>query len=160
MSNDISAVNESSKNLSQYFIHRKSMDQARKINNIISDHTDDKSIAEQWLKEPTPIPKFPKVDTEIIPKVSDEIDISKANNNIPQEIPKVTSFLAQPEKHALSLIESNPQMRPSLEALTLSIGGIGAIPVVASSLMSPLLEYIFLILLIIAVIWFVILRHT
>ena len=46
-----------------------------------------------------------------------------------------------------SLIKSNAQMRPSLEALPL--------PAVASTLMSPLSAYIFLALLIIAVVWFV-----
>ncbi|RIB01988.1 hypothetical protein C2G38_2229119 [Gigaspora rosea] len=106
------------------------VDQAGKINNIISDHTDNKSIAEQWLKEPTPIPEFPRVDTEIIPKISDEIDISKANNNIPQEIPKIP------------------------------IEGIEAIPIALSTLMSSLSAYIFLTLLIIAVMWFIILRRT
>jgi len=59
-----------------------------------------------------------------------------------------------------SLIESNSQMRPSLEASPLPIGGIGAIPVMTSTLMSPLSAYIFLTLLIIAVMWFVILRRT
>ncbi|RIB15569.1 hypothetical protein C2G38_2192057 [Gigaspora rosea] len=100
----------SNNNISKYFIRRKSMDQAGKINNIISDYTDDKSIAEQWLKEPTSKPEFPRVDTVIIPK---------------------------PKNYMSLLIESNAKMRPSLEALPLPIGGIGAIPVVASSLMSP-----------------------
>ncbi|CAJ0833668.1 17353_t:CDS:2 [Entrophospora sp. SA101] len=129
-----------SKDLSQYFIREKSMDRAGKINTDIPDHTDD------------------KIDTKIIPKVSDEIDISETrvedplhgnNNNILQEIPKVTPYLAQPENNISSLIELHTQMRPSLEALPLPIGGIGAIPIVASSLMSSLSAYIFLTLLII-----------
>src|SRR6185312_9125170 len=97
----------------------------------------------------------PKVDTKIIPKVSDEIDISKTrvkdplhgnNNNILQEIPNMTPYLAQPENNTSSLIEPHSQI---------PIGGIGAIPTVASTLMSPLSAYIFLALLIIAVVWFV-----
>ncbi|CAG8677265.1 10610_t:CDS:1, partial [Paraglomus brasilianum] len=97
-------------------------------------------------------------DTEIIPKVSDEIDISETrvkdplhgnNNNILQEIPNMTPYLAQPENNTSSLIEPHSQI---------PIGGIGAIPTVASTLMSPLSAYIFLALLIIAVVWFV--RHT
>src|SRR6185312_5525529 len=87
-----------------------------------------------------------KNDTEIIPKVSDEIDISKTNNNILQEIPNMTPYLAQPENNTSSLIEPQSQI---------PIGGIGAIPAVASTLMSRLSAYIFLVLLIIAVVWFV-----
>nr|CAG8667997.1 13138_t:CDS:1 [Entrophospora candida] len=130
---DISAISEPSKNISQYFLHGKNMDQAGKIDTIcldtssaiIPDHTDDKStsIPEESVIRGSP----PSVDTEIIPKVSDKIDISKTNNNILQEIPNTPS-----------LIESNTQMGPG--------PGIGAIPIVA---------YIFLTLLIIAVMWFV-----
>ena len=72
----------------------------------------------------------------------------------------MTPYFAQPENHNSSLIESHSQMRPSLEALPLPVGGIGAIPIVASTLMSPLSAYIFLTLLIIAVMWFIILRRT
>ena len=77
------------------------------------------------------IPELPKNDTEINPKVSDETSISEIS--------------AKP--HMSSLIKSNAQMRPSLEAFPL--------PAVASTLMSPLSAYIFLALLIIAVVWFV-----
>ncbi|CAG8450923.1 5471_t:CDS:1, partial [Paraglomus brasilianum] len=77
------------------------------------------------------ITELPKNDTEINPKVSDETSISEIS--------------AKP--HMSSLIKSNAQMRPSLEALPL--------PAVASTLMSPLSAYIFLALLIIAVVWFV-----
>ncbi|CAG8679359.1 2001_t:CDS:1, partial [Paraglomus brasilianum] len=59
----------------------------------------------------------------------------------------ISEISAKP--HMSSLIESNSQMGPSLEALPL--------PAVASTLMSPLSAYIFLALLIIAVI--VILRR-
>src|SRR6185312_12195264 len=55
------------------------------------------------------------------------------------------------ENNMSSLIESNSQI---------PIGGIGSIPIVASTLMSPLSAYIFLTLLIIAVVWFVVLRRT
>ncbi|CAG8481344.1 2622_t:CDS:2 [Cetraspora pellucida] len=48
--------------------------------------------------------------------------------------------------HMSSLIKSNAQIRPSLEAFSL--------PAVANTLMLPLSAYIFLILLIIAVMWF------
>ena len=71
----------------------------------------------------------------------------------------VMPHLAQPENNTSLLIESNSQIKHSLEALPLLIGGIGTIPVVSSTLISPLLAYIFLTLLIIAVIWFVVLRH-
>ena len=93
----------------------------------------------------------PSVDTEIIPKVSNEIDISKNNNNILQEMPNMTPYLAQPENNTFSLIESHSRI---------SMGGVETIPVMASTLMSPLSAYIFLTLLIIAVMWFVILRRT
>ncbi|CAH1756844.1 2864_t:CDS:1, partial [Entrophospora sp. SA101] len=168
-SDDAIASDIPSRDLSQYFIREKSMDRAGKINTDIPDHTDDKSAS---ISEELVIQGYassPKVDTKIIPKVSDEIDISETrvedplhgnNNNILQEIPKVTPYLAQPENNISSLIELHTQMRPSLEALPLPIGGIGAIPIVASSLMSSLSAYIFLTLLIIVVIWFVILRHT
>ncbi|CAH1768246.1 1347_t:CDS:1 [Entrophospora sp. SA101] len=92
-----------------------------------------------------------KNDTEIIPKVIDEIDISKNNNNILQEIPNVTPYLAQPENDTHSLIRSHPQIL---------MGGVEAIPVMASTLMSLLSAYMLLALLIIAVMWFVVLRRT
>ncbi|CAJ0831503.1 9974_t:CDS:2, partial [Entrophospora sp. SA101] len=119
-SSNISAVIEPSKDLSQYFIREKSMDRAGKIDTIIPDYTDDES---------TPIPKSPRVNTEIIPK----------------------------KNYTPSLIESNPQMRPSLEALPLPIGGIGTIPIMANTLMSPFSAYMLLTLLIIAIMWFVLL---
>ena len=135
------SVDIPSKDLSQYFVRDKSTPISEE--SVIRDYA-----------------LSPRVDTEIIPKVSDEIDISKNNNNILQEIPNMTPYLAQPENNMSSLIESNSQipirgigaMRPSLEALPL--------PAVANTLMSPLSAYIFLTLLIIAVMWFVILRRT
>ncbi|CAJ0834710.1 17452_t:CDS:2, partial [Entrophospora sp. SA101] len=132
-SDDAIASDIPSRDLSQYFIREKSMDRAGKINTDIPDHTDD------------------KIDTKIIPKVSDEIDISETNNNILQEIPNMTPYLTQPENNVSSLIESNSQI---------PIGGIGTIPIVASALMSPLSAYMLLTLLIIAVMWFVVLRRT
>ena len=103
-----------------------------------------------------------KTDTEISSKVSEGTNINEISEDIisqSQEIPNMTPYLAQPENnsgasakaHMSSLIESHPQI---------SVGGIGAIPAVANTLMSPLLAYIFLILLIIAVMWFVVLRRT
>ena len=58
----------------------------------------------------------------------------------------MTPYFAQPENNTSSLIEPHSQI---------PIGGIGAISTVASTLMSPLSAYIFLALLIIAVVWFV-----
>ncbi|CAJ0911886.1 14055_t:CDS:2, partial [Entrophospora sp. SA101] len=136
-SDDISAISEPIKNLSQYFIRKKNMDQAGKIDTMCLE-----------------------VDTEIIPEVSDEIDISKTNNNTLQEIPNMTPYLAQPENNMSSLIESNTQMGPSPEALSPPIGGIGTIPIVARTLMSQLSAYICLILLIIAVIWFLLYKMS
>ncbi|CAJ0826001.1 4233_t:CDS:1 [Entrophospora sp. SA101] len=133
-SDDAIASDIPSRDLSQYFIREKSMDRAGKINTDIPDHTDDKSTS--IPEEPVIRGSSPSVDTEIISKVSDEIDISKTNNNI----------LVQPENYMSPLIESNTQMGPGPEALPPPIGGIGAIPIVA---------YIFLTLLIIAVMWFV-----
>jgi len=141
-SDDISAVLEPIKNLSQYFIRKKNMDQAGKIDTIVLDHTDDKSTSIPEESVIRGYDSYPSVDTEIIPNVSDKIDISKTNNNI----------LVQPENNMSPLIESNTQMGPGPEALPL--------PAVASTLMSPLSAYIFLILLIIAVMWFVVLRRT
>ncbi|RIB24161.1 hypothetical protein C2G38_2169225 [Gigaspora rosea] len=71
------------------------------------------------------------------PRVDTEIIPKRENNSG-----------ASAKAHMSSLIESNPQIP------------IRVVPVVASTLMSPLSAYIFLTLLIIAVMWFVILRHT
>ncbi|RIB10031.1 hypothetical protein C2G38_218614 [Gigaspora rosea] len=143
------SVDIPSKDLSQYFVRDKSTPISEE--SVIRDYA-----------------LSPRVDTEIIPKVSDEIGINESNNNILQEIPNMTPYLAQPENnsgasakaHMSSLIESNSQMTHSGESLIPPIGGIGAIPIVASTLMSPLSAYIFLILLIIVVMWFVVLRRT
>ncbi|RHZ67238.1 hypothetical protein Glove_302g49 [Diversispora epigaea] len=78
-----------------------------------------------------------------IPKVSDsrseDANASETNNS-------KTSKDIMLDTH----INSDPQI---------SVGGIEAIPIVASGLMSPLSAYILLILLFIAVIWFVVLRR-
>ncbi|RHZ84712.1 hypothetical protein Glove_78g205 [Diversispora epigaea] len=124
------------------------------------------------------IPELPKIDTLVHEEVvSSTPEFSKTNispddihisSDMPLSIPKsVTSYFAQRENseasikthNTPSLIESHPQipiegigaMRSSLEALPL--------PIMASSLMSPLSAYMLLTLLIIAVIWFVILRR-
>ncbi|CAJ0875669.1 521_t:CDS:2, partial [Entrophospora sp. SA101] len=115
---DISAVSEPSKNISQYFLRGKNMDQAGKIDTMC-------------LESKT-------LDTEIIPEISDEIDISKTNNNTLQEIPNMTPYLAQPENCGQSSV-----------SLTHT-----------PSLIESLSAYICLILLIIAVMWFVVLRPT
>src|SRR6185312_10124904 len=158
-SDDVIASDIHSKDLSQYFIRGKGMDQFGKIDTDILDRTDDKSAS---IPEESVIQGYassPKVDTEIITKASDEIDISKtrhevscsADNNTLQELPNMAPYLAQPENYNPSLIESHSQI---------PIGGTGAIPAVASTLMSPLSANILLALLIIAVIWFVVLRCT
>ncbi|RIB07598.1 hypothetical protein C2G38_2045863 [Gigaspora rosea] len=156
------------KNLSKYFIHGKNMDQTEKIDNGISVYTNDEII------------ELPKNDTEINPKINEETNISEINKddildisikpNASEAMPQnVTPHLIQPDNKMSSLIESHSQMRPSLEALPLPIGGIGAIrpnlealplPVMTSTLMTPLSAYVFLTLLIIAIMWFVILRRT
>ncbi|CAH1766933.1 10673_t:CDS:1 [Entrophospora sp. SA101] len=126
-----------STDLSKYFIRGKNMDQIEKIDGEITE--------------------LPKNDTKIDPEVNDEISISEINkdnmlvSSINPDIPPIisenmTPHLAQREINMSSLIESNSQMRPGPEALP---PPIGAIPIVA---------YIFLTLLIIAVMWFV--RHT
>ncbi|CAG8655578.1 7282_t:CDS:1 [Paraglomus brasilianum] len=149
-SDDISAVSEPNKNLSKYFIRGKNMDETKKINNNIPAYTNNE------------ITKLPKDDTEILSKVSDETNISETSKDImldtsikPDISPiiseNMTPYLAQWENYTSSPIKSHPQI---------SVGGIEAIPIVASTLMSPLSAYIFLTLLIIAVMWFVILRRT
>ncbi|RHZ82018.1 hypothetical protein Glove_115g108 [Diversispora epigaea] len=79
----------------------------------------------------------------LIPKVSDsqsgDANVSETNNS-------ETSKDIMLDTH----INSDPQI---------SVGGIEAIPIVASGLMSPLSAYILLILLFIADIWFIVLRH-
>ncbi|CAH1771309.1 10271_t:CDS:1, partial [Entrophospora sp. SA101] len=104
------------RNLSQYFIHKKNMNQAGKIDTMCLESktrgfaTDTSSaiIPDNTDNERTSIPEesvirgyasSPRVDTEIIPEVSDEIDISKTNNNTLQEIPNMTPYLAQPENN-------------------------------------------------------------
>ena len=132
-----SDISLGSTDLSKYFIRGKNMDQAGKIDGNISDHTRHDGITEQS-----------KVDTEISSKINEETNINEISKDIllVQEIKNVTPHLAQLENHTSSLIESHPQI---------SVGGIEAIPAVARTLMSPLSAYICLILLIIAVIWFV-----
>ncbi|RIB05535.1 hypothetical protein C2G38_2280377 [Gigaspora rosea] len=160
-SSHCSAIERSScqgKDLSQYFGHRKNMDQAEKIDTIVPAYINNE------------ITSPPKVDIENTTKISNKINISKTNKDnildisIKSDIPPNTpgdmnSHLAQSENNMFSSIKSNSQMRPSLEALPLPMGGIEAIPIVASTLISPLSAYIILILLVIAVIWFVVLRH-
>jgi len=116
-SDDISAVNESSKNLSKYFVCGKSMDQTEKIDGNILTYTNDEI-------------------TETNSKVSNKTSISEVSKDIlsVQEIPNVTPHL----------IQLDSQITHSAESLIPPIGGIGAIPIVASTLMSRLLAYIFL----------------
>ncbi|CAH1768907.1 7719_t:CDS:1, partial [Entrophospora sp. SA101] len=125
-SDDISAVIESSKDLSQYFLCRKKMDPMEKIDGEITE--------------------LPKNDTKIDPKISDETSISEINKD------NMLDILIKP--NASEVMPQIPigAMRPSLEALPL--------PVMTSMLMSPLSAYIFLVLLIIAVMWFMVLRRT
>ncbi|CAJ0870849.1 7026_t:CDS:2, partial [Entrophospora sp. SA101] len=128
--------------LSKYFVRRKNMDPIEKIDGNISTYTNDE------------ITKLPKNDTKINSKVSDETSINEIGEDIipqSQEIKNVTPYLAQPENYTPSLTEPHPQI---------SIEGIGTIPIVASTLMSPLSAYMLLTLLIIAVMWFVVLRRT
>ncbi|RIB03265.1 hypothetical protein C2G38_801117 [Gigaspora rosea] len=154
-SDDISAISKPSKNLSQYFIRGKNIDPGplgatlrviEKIDGIIPNHTDDKS---------TSISKSPRDETN----KDNMLDISIKPDIAPIISENVDLHLAQPENYVSSLIESNYQMRPGLEALPRPIGGIGTIPNIASTLVSPLSAYIFLILLIIAVMWFVVFRR-
>nr|CAG8573507.1 6799_t:CDS:2 [Entrophospora candida] len=113
------------------------MNQAGKIDTMYLD-TSSTIILDDTDNERTPVPEesvirgyasSPRVDTGITPKVNDEININKTNNNILQEIPNMTPYLAQPENNVSSLIESNSQMTHSAESLIPPIGGIGAIPV-------------------------------
>ena len=158
-----------SKNLRQYFVHRKSMNQAKKIDNDISAQTS--TFGTCFVNDE--ITELPKIDTEVNSEVKDRTSISEINKddildisikpNTSEAMPQnVTPHLIQPDNNMSALIESNSQMRPGPEALPLPIRGIGAIPVMTSTLMSPLLlsAYIFLTLLIIAVMWFVVLRRT
>ncbi|CAG8673888.1 263_t:CDS:1, partial [Paraglomus brasilianum] len=151
-----------STDLSKYFIRKKNMNQAGKIDGNISTYTDTNDE----------ITELSKNNAEINPKLGDKTSISKIGEDlIPRsqdsknhcsaiEIPNITPYLAQPENNMSSLIQSNSQipiggigaMRPSLEALPL--------PVMTSTLMSPLSAYMLLTLLIIAVMWFVVLRRT
>ncbi|RIB06601.1 hypothetical protein C2G38_2216669 [Gigaspora rosea] len=159
-SDDISAVIEeseirgyasSSKNLRQYFVCRKSMDQAKKIDDDISAQTS--TFGTCFVNDE--ITELPKIDTEVNSEVKDRTSISEINKddildmsikpNISQIISEnVTPHLIQPDNNISALIESNSQMRPGPEALPL--------PAVASTLMSSLSAYIFLALLIIAVV--------
>ncbi|CAG8642372.1 5903_t:CDS:1 [Paraglomus brasilianum] len=143
------------------------MDQAKKIDDDISAQTS--TFGTCFVNDE--ITELPKIDTEVNSEVKDRTSISEINKddildisikpNTSQIISEnVTPHLIQPDNNMSALIESNSQMRPSPEALPLPIGGIGAIPVMTSTLMSPLSAYIFLTLLIIAVMWFVVLRRT
>ncbi|CAG8681608.1 6986_t:CDS:1, partial [Paraglomus brasilianum] len=89
------------------------------------------------------------------PKINEETNISEINENvIPQSRGskshdsknRLTAYSAIEIPNTSSLIESNAQI---------PIGGIETIPTMTSTLMSPLSAYIFLALLIIAVVWFV-----
>ncbi|RIB01392.1 hypothetical protein C2G38_2230974 [Gigaspora rosea] len=136
---------------------KKSMDQAKKIDNDISAQTS--TFGTCFVNDE--ISELPKIDTEVNSEVKDRTSISKINKdnildisikpNTSQIISEnVTPHLIQPDNNISALIESNSQMRPCPEALPL--------PAVASTLMSPLSAYIFLALLIIAVVWFVVLK--
>ncbi|CAG8645904.1 10609_t:CDS:2, partial [Paraglomus brasilianum] len=120
-SSNISVVSEPNKNLSKYFVRRKNMEEAERIDNDISTQTNDE------ITEPS------KVNIEISPKINEGTnEISEDIIPKSQEIKNVTPHLVQRENNMSSLIESHSQI---------PIGGIGAIPVVASSLMSPLSAY-------------------
>ncbi|RHZ71458.1 hypothetical protein Glove_258g67 [Diversispora epigaea] len=155
-SSNISADN----NLSQYLYVKKNMEENKIDINYVS----------ELPKVDTPISVHEEV-VSFTPKFS-KTDISPDDIHISSDMPlsilkSVTSYLAQRENseasikthNTPSLIESHPQIpieeigaiRSSLEALPL--------PIMASSLMSPLSAYMLLTLLIIAVIWFVVLRR-
>ncbi|CAG8632686.1 7392_t:CDS:2 [Paraglomus brasilianum] len=115
---DISAVNEYSKNL-------------KKINSNMCLESKIRGFATD-------------TSSAILTYTNDEItELSKNNTKISPKLENNSRSSAK--AHMSSLIESNSQI---------PIGGIGAIPAVASTLMSPL-SYILLALLIIAIIWFV-----
>ncbi|RHZ47831.1 hypothetical protein Glove_566g68 [Diversispora epigaea] len=99
-----------------------------------------------------------KLDASIIPDTPP--DVAHISSDVPSNMPKsVAPYLAQWEgtigtvktHHTPSLIKSNSQI---------PIGGIEAIPIMASTFMSPLSAYMLLTLLIIMIIWFVVLRRT
>nr|CAG8602338.1 3821_t:CDS:2 [Entrophospora candida] len=100
------------------------MNQAGKIDTMYLD-TSSTIILDDTDNERTPVPKE---------SVNDGININKTNNNILQEIPNMTPYLAQPENNVSSLIESNSQMTHSAKSLIPPIGGIGAIPVMELSI--------------------------
>jgi hypothetical protein len=164
--------------LSKYFIRGKNMDPIEKIDGNARSALSMKDMSTYTNDK---ITELSKNDTEINPKINEETSISENNKdnseasakahmldisikpNVSQIISEnMTPHLAQRENnsgasakaHMFSLIESHSQI------LIGGIGGIGAIPVMTSTLMSPLSAYIFLTLLIIAVMWFVILRHS
>ncbi|RHZ63700.1 hypothetical protein Glove_328g102 [Diversispora epigaea] len=145
---------------SKYLAPKKNMDQQswygqdKKIDTIMSDHTDDKITL---ISEESVIRSYaslPEVDTEIISKVSDDetninetsianmLDISIKPNVSPITRENVTPHLAQVGNYTSSPIKSHSQI---------SVGGIEAMPIVTSALMSPLSAYMLLTLLIIAV---------
>ncbi|RIB17555.1 hypothetical protein C2G38_2246320 [Gigaspora rosea] len=89
-----------------------------------------------------------KTDGNILTYTNDEItELSKNDTEANSKVSNETSISKISEDNMSTLIESNSQMRPGPEALPL--------PAVASTLMSPLSAYIFLILFIISVMWFV-----
>ena len=93
-----------------------------------------------------------KIDSDILIYTKNKItELSKNDTETNFKVSNETSISEISEDNMSSLIESNSQMRPGPEALPL--------PAVASTLMSPLLAYIFYTLLIIAVVWFVVLRR-
>ncbi|RHZ58287.1 hypothetical protein Glove_374g29 [Diversispora epigaea] len=128
-----------------------------------------------------------KADTETASKINNEINISETNKDnildalIIAENMTYTfeeqSFISNSSRgetffqgyvnppsglqknHNLSPIFNEYPIEPKSYS-QISVGGIEAILIVASTLMLSLSVYIFLTLLIIAVIWFVILRHT
>ncbi|RIB08843.1 hypothetical protein C2G38_2210557 [Gigaspora rosea] len=94
-----------------------------------------------------------KTDSNILTYTNDEITkLSKNDTKANSKVSNETSISEISEDNMSALIKSNSQMRPGPEALPLAA--------MASTLMSPLSAYIFLILLIIADMWFIILRRT
>ncbi|CAG8546408.1 3766_t:CDS:2, partial [Cetraspora pellucida] len=76
-SDDISAVIKPSKNLRQYFVYIKSMDQAKKIDNDISAQTS--TFGTCFINDE--ITKLPKIDIEVNSEVKDRTSISETNKD-------------------------------------------------------------------------------
>ncbi|CAG8817438.1 7057_t:CDS:2, partial [Cetraspora pellucida] len=100
--NNISAVSETSKNLSQYFAHRKIMNEVEKISTDIPTHTNNKIV---------PILESSKIDTEITSKIKNVTPIRSHNITIGRSKELLIIALGAKVMDSQSVMQKNSKTR-------------------------------------------------